>query len=95
MFINENVIWWIMTEKMKSCTRYFHKLVRFIQKRMSNKIRTVESKADVLKVLWVNHMHKFEGRAAATKDEGMKLMINAIKEVPVEIRDYLLKQFIK
>lgn len=29
-FINENVIWWIMTEKMKSCTRYFHKLVRFI-----------------------------------------------------------------
>lgn len=78
-FINENVIWWIMTEKMKACTRYFHKLVRFIQKRMSNKIRTVESKVDMLKVMWENTVYKYEMRATLTKDEGMKYMLKAIK----------------
>ena len=65
-----------------------------MQDRMKQKIQTLDSKVDVIQTQWTQLLFRWGRKAAQTKDEGMKRLLQEIISVKPEIRDFVLRHYI-
>lgn len=60
----------------------FHKQVKYIQKRMKDKIVTKSAKVEILQFVWERAFFELFMTASKYNDEGMKVMLKSIKKIP-------------
>ena len=62
---------------------------------MRYQVEHVGSKVEALRIMWENHLIKWERKAMATGDPGMRALIKEIRAVTPEVRGHLLRQYVK
>ena len=67
-----DVSWWIMCDRVAEGTRRFHHLISFMQRRMKEKIQTLDSKVEMARYAWDYWAFIWLQRATKHRDEGMK-----------------------
>ena len=81
----------VMTDK----TRYFNYLINFMQKRLREKCATIDAKVVVVKLYWFHVIKKLKFKQMLYNDEGMKQILQAVEEIPEEIIDYVLLNYVR
>ena len=66
-----------------------------MQRRMVQKIQTLESKVDVVRHHWEISIFNWLRKAIALKDEGMKNLLHDVRKIPPIIREFILHNYIK
>ena len=75
-------------------TRYFNKLINFMQKRMKDKCVTGDAKFQIVDRHWRNMLFKWYSIAKAHQDKGMIKILKQVMEVSGPIKDFVLKQYV-
>lgn len=90
----QHYFWELMTAQMVRRTRYFNKLIAFMQRRMRDKCVTGDAKMHIVKTHWDNMLFRWYSTAKNQKDPGMLKILKDIMNVSGPVKEFVLSQYV-